>query len=109
MGIDAKGHADVCMSQDFLYDFRRNSPTHQDSGRAMPQVMETHLRELCICQKLLKLLAHTIRAEKAAIRIAKHQIVLVPRGTICLLYFFLVDSMLHHHLKNRGINQKHSA
>ena len=72
MPIDAERDADMAMPQNLLYNVSRNAHSQQNSGRAMPQVVKTHLREPgvlqqplkhflnVLCQELLPALNHTL-------------------------------------------------
>jgi hypothetical protein len=40
MRIYIHRHADVAMAQQFLYNFRMNPHTEQNSGSTMPQIMK---------------------------------------------------------------------
>ena len=77
MTVNVRGGFDVAVTQSLLHILERKTHAQQIAGRAVPQLMETNLRQPMLFEKLLKLVRHVIRGKRSAITPAKQIVTFV--------------------------------
>src|SRR5947209_1913057 len=103
MPIDVHRCADIPMPQDFLNYFCRNAHTQQNRSRAVPEIMEVHVRQMRLLQQLLENCVKSGSSEVPSIPIGKDQSLLLPLCTSFEPHLQLKSTMglqcIHSHLR----------
>ena len=106
MTVNVRGGFDVAVTQPLLHILERKTHAQQIAGRAVPQLMETNLRQPMLFEKLLKLVCHIIRWERSAITPAKHIVTFVISVAEKLFVFLLLGLQLQQEFFIPGVMGK---
>ncbi len=94
MTIHVERDGDAAMSQQFLYHFCRNPHCSQYGCRAVPKVMEPHVRQPGLFQERGEEHIEALGIEEPAVDVAEDEIVFLPIGTSFELELFLTNTVL---------------
>ena len=94
MTVNIRGGLDVAVTKPLLHILERKTHAQQIAGRAVPQLMETNLRQPMLFEELLKLVRHVIRRERSAVTPAKHIVAFVIGVAEKLFVFLLLGLQL---------------